>query len=194
MLQLTASSSAIRNNQDIRNLYEAFDEHREELRRTVVRNLDRRTQTRTDPSDILQEAFIEALRSHDKFVAATPMPLFDWLRVLAKNMAKNANKFHVNTEKRSVRSEKPSELAPFVPESLSTPSHRAMKSELLNRKIECLKQMTVEENEIIRLRHQLRLSNDQVARQLGISSKAASKRYYRAIEKLRSLMDWSKSS
>ena len=193
MLQLTASSSGIRNNQDIRNLFETFDEHRDELRQTVVRNLDRRAQTRTDPSDILQEAFIEALRSHPKFVASAPMPLFDWLRVLAKNMAKNANKFHVNTEKRSVKSEKPSELSPLVKQSASTPSHRAMKSELLNRKIECLKQMTVEENEIIRLRHQLRLSNDQVSLQLGISAKAASKRYYRAIDKLRTLMDWSKS-
>ena len=194
MIQSTAQSSSIWNNQNIRSLKTAFDEHREELRRTVIRNLDKRVLSRTDPSDVLQDAFIEALRTHAKFVKETPMPLFDWLRVLAKNMARNANSFHLKTEKRSVKAEASNDFQQNpCPHNDSTPSHRAIKTELLNQKTECLKQMTVEENEVIRLRHQLGLTNDQVAMKLGITAKAASKRYYRAVKKLSQLMEWSAS-
>lgn len=192
MLQTTSSASGSRYNRDIRSLHNAFDEHRDELKRTIVRTLDQRVQPRTDPSDVLHEAFIEAIRTHDRFVEDMPMPLFDWLRLLAKNMAKNTNSFHLQTEKRTVKSENQNENNHlWLQNQSSTPSHRAVKSEMLNKKTQCLMKMTVEENEVIRLRHQMGFSNEQVANRLGISAKAASKRYYRAVKKLSQLMDWS---
>jgi RNA polymerase sigma-70 factor, ECF subfamily len=65
-------------------LEEALAEHRGRLRRMVALRLDRRLQGRIDPSDVVQEAYLEAARRLPDYVREPdPMPMFLWLRFLA---------------------------------------------------------------------------------------------------------------
>ena len=61
-------------NQDHDALEAAFDHHRPELRRAVARRIDRSLRTRLDPSDVVQEAQLEALTRLPDYVARQPMP------------------------------------------------------------------------------------------------------------------------
>ena len=46
-----------------------FDEHRERLRRMVELRIDARLRARIDPSDVLQEAFLDVSRDLDAYLA-----------------------------------------------------------------------------------------------------------------------------
>ena len=63
-------------------LGEFFSAHRERLRRMVQLRLDRRLQGRIDPSDVIQEAFVDAARRLAEYTVDPAMPPFLWLRFL----------------------------------------------------------------------------------------------------------------
>ena len=173
-------------------LAEIFCTYRKTLRKTVLNNLDHRLFRRVDPSDILQEAFIEALKRFDRYLADKPMSVVDWLRLLTRNSTRNANAFHLNAGKRSLKSENQKEFEVRPPQGAdSTPSHVVMKKELIARKEVCLQQLSEGDRQVLYLRHELKLTNGDVAVELGISEKAASKRYYRALKSLAQLMNFS---
>ena len=57
--------------------------HRDRLRRMVALRLDDRLRGRIDPSDVIQEAFLEATERRPEYVLQSdPMPSFLWLRFL----------------------------------------------------------------------------------------------------------------
>ena len=56
--------------------------HRGRLRRMVALRLDRRLLGRIDPSDIIQEASLEAARTFPKYLERPELPFFLWLRWL----------------------------------------------------------------------------------------------------------------
>src|SRR5262249_46190448 len=55
-------------------------QHRERLRRMVALRLDHRLQGRLDPSDVLQEACLEASTRLQAYLDQPTMPFFLWLR------------------------------------------------------------------------------------------------------------------
>ena len=57
-----------------------FMDHWDRLRRMVEIRLDRRLHGRVDPSDVLQEAYIEFARSLPGFLRNPAIPMFLWLR------------------------------------------------------------------------------------------------------------------
>lgn len=190
MYTSTSSTTIDRDNRHKRYLAGEFEKHREQLRKTVVSNLDQRLARRVDPSDILQDAYIEAIKRYDRFLATKPMDLFDWLRVITKNITRNTNSFHINAGKRSLRVEKevePDAQASIVKEQ-STPSHTVIKREMLERRAQCMQKLPDQDRDILRYRHDLNMSNQEIAHKLGISQKAASKRYYRALQHLTLLL------
>src|SRR5262245_1498919 len=56
--------------------------HRGRLRRMVALRLDRRLQERVDPSDVIQEACLDAARRLPEYQQNPTMPFFLWLRLL----------------------------------------------------------------------------------------------------------------
>src|SRR5271156_2434374 len=57
--------------------------NRDRLRRMVSLRLDQRLRGRIDPSDVIQEAFLEATERRPEYVLQSdPMPSFLWLRFL----------------------------------------------------------------------------------------------------------------
>lgn len=68
---------------DAEALNEIFARHRGRLRRRVEVRLDWRLQARVDPSDVIREAYLEAVGRLDEFLQEPRLPPFLWLRRVA---------------------------------------------------------------------------------------------------------------
>ncbi len=173
--------------------------HRERLRRMVEIRLDRRLRARVDASDVLQDVSLEATRRLPRYLEERPMPLFLWLRFLTGQRLAKLHRDHLRTGRRDPRREA-SHVPWFAPSSVDclaaslaaggeSPSQAAAHEEQRRLVERGLEQLDPQDREIISLRHYEQLSNVEVARELGLETSAASKRYLRAIRRLREILD-----
>src|SRR5215831_7718759 len=72
--------------------------HRQRLRRMVALRLDRHLQGRIDPSDVIQEAYLEAWRRLPEYLAKPSMPFFLWLRFLTGQKLVTLHRHHLRSE------------------------------------------------------------------------------------------------
>jgi RNA polymerase sigma-70 factor (ECF subfamily) len=182
-------------NGDQRALAELFSRHTEALKRMVGWRLDRRVRARVDPSDVLQEVYIDAARRVGDYLARPAMPFALWLRLLTGRRLLELHREHLGAQMRDARLEIPLEhgrwptadldcLATQLAGEESTPSQAAMRTEKETRLVEALGRMDTIDREVLVLRHFEELTNDEVACLLGIGKAAASNRYVRALERL----------
>src|SRR3954447_16364237 len=75
---------------------------RDRLRRMVALRLDRRLQGRVDPSDIIQESFIDAARRLPEYVKNPSIPFFIWLRRLTGQRLLEQHRRHLGAQTRDV--------------------------------------------------------------------------------------------
>src|SRR5438477_5803575 len=76
------------------------EEHNDRLRRMVAVRLDPRLQGRFDPSDVLQETYLEASRQLADYLSRPGPPFHLWLRGLAGNRLNKLHRRHLGTSKR----------------------------------------------------------------------------------------------
>src|SRR5262245_5540535 len=81
-------------------LGELLDRHRMRLRRMVALRLDRTLQGRLDPSDVLQEACLDAARRLAEFHRNPTMPFFVWLRFLVGQRLLDEHRKHLGAAAR----------------------------------------------------------------------------------------------
>src|SRR4051812_32354157 len=81
-------------------LGELLAAHRRRLRRMVRLRMDPRLQGRVDPSDVLQETFLEAAQRLADYVRDPRMPFFLWLRFLTGQRLLTLRRRHLGTEAR----------------------------------------------------------------------------------------------
>ena len=81
------------------------DRHHPRLRRMVALRLDPRLRGRVDPSDVLQEAYLDAARRLPDYLRDPPLPFFLWLRQLAGTRLAKAHRHHLGTHRRDARRE-----------------------------------------------------------------------------------------
>src|SRR5438552_729841 len=62
-------------------LAKLFNQHRDRLRRMVELRMDARVRGRLDPSDVLQDAFLDVARDLDAYLADPKLPPLLWLRL-----------------------------------------------------------------------------------------------------------------
>ena len=176
-------------------LADLFARHREQLRRMVRRRLDQRLSKRVDASDILQEGVVDAARRLDSYLAQPTMPLMVWLNFLLQQRVVASYRRHLRSQKRDVRKEESRYHAaagqerPTLGRQLlgrtCTPSEVVSRREQHQRLGAAIERLEPLDREIIRLRHELQLNNAQAAERLGLSHSATSKRYVRALMRLR---------
>ncbi len=176
-----------------------LDRDRDRLRRMVEARLDRRLRTRVDVSDVLQDVTLEAARRLPRYTERREMPFFLWLRFLtAQHMAELCRR-HLGADLRDVRRETDGEVlygassadclaAQFAAEQTS-PTQAAVRAERRMLVEHALAQLEPADREVLSLRHFEQLSNLEVARELGLEPSAASKRYLRALTRLRGMID-----
>jgi RNA polymerase sigma-70 factor (ECF subfamily) len=169
-----------------------FDRHSDRLRRLVAFRIDGRLRGRLDPSDVVQETFLEASERFDSFRTEPPMPEFLWLRLLALQRLARLHRHHLGVQGRDAGREvglgRPDGLADDLMGSLTTPSQAAMRAEQVRRLRHALETLEPIDYEVLVLRHFEQLSNAESARVLGLGESAASNRYVRALERLRAAL------
>ena len=67
---------------DAQALAELFERNRERLQQMVRLRLDRRLYGRLDPSDVLQETYLDLAKRFPEYAAKPTLPFFLWLRWL----------------------------------------------------------------------------------------------------------------
>src|SRR3954469_5078208 len=81
-------------------LAELFASYRDRLRRMVRLRLDRRLQGRVDPSDVLQEAYLDLARKLPGYASKPPMPFFLWLRLVVGERLLRVHRQHLDAAAR----------------------------------------------------------------------------------------------
>jgi RNA polymerase sigma-70 factor (ECF subfamily) len=174
--------------------------HEGRLRRLVAFRLDRRLQGRLDPSDVLQEVYLEVADHLNDYLRAPGLPFYLWLRGIAGNKLLELHRHHLGTEMRDANREvslyrgalpeaSSADLAARLLGRLTRPSEAAVRAEAKLRLQEALNSMDPIDREVLALRHFEQLSTAEAACVLGIKESAAGKRYLRALKRLKDILD-----
>lgn len=136
-----------------------FERFRPYLRLLAERQLGERLGRRLDPSDIVQETFLEAHRDFKRFQGSSPAELAEWLRAILDHNLAQAIRDHALAAKRAIGREQSLADADGTVQWLdpasadSSPSQRAMRGENAVRLALALERLPADQREAVRLRH-----------------------------------------
>jgi RNA polymerase sigma-70 factor (ECF subfamily) len=178
---------------DQRAFEDLFARHRPYLHQVVALRLDPRMRQRVDPSDVIQDAQLDAFKRIGDFLERRPMAFRLWLRKTTQErliMIHRREKARLRCVDRDVRLPDGSAFAlvQHLFAAGSSPSRRMEQSETARRVRDALGQLAETDREILIMRNLEALSNQEVAEILEIEPVAASKRYGRALLRLRELL------
>jgi RNA polymerase sigma-70 factor (ECF subfamily) len=184
---------------DRRVLDDLFARHRDRLRRMVDLRLDRQLRGRLDPSDVLQEAYLEVVSRVDDYLRDPKLPPFLWLRLIVGERLTRLHRHHLGVQARDAGREisfhrypvpaaSSAALAGQLLGRYTSPSHAAIRAERMMRVQEALASLDPIDREALALRHFEQLSRAEAAQVLGISEAAAAKRYIRALKRLEGVL------
>jgi RNA polymerase sigma-70 factor, ECF subfamily len=173
-----------------------LDRFRDRLRRMVALRIDPRLAARLDPSDVVQDALATAATKFDDYLARRPLPFYLWVRRITWEQLVKTHQRHT-AGKRSVGREQPPPLtdasvqllADRLATSASSPSRRAMRSELQAQVRAALADLSPGDREVLALRHLEQLSTAEVACVLECTESAVKVRLLRALQRLRDRLD-----
>jgi RNA polymerase sigma-70 factor (ECF subfamily) len=171
-----------------------LSQHRPYLRRLVGLRLDPRLRPRVDVSDVVQDAYLEALKRWDTYVARPALPFRLWLRQIALDRALKARRQHLGAARRALQREVPLPegssltLARQLVAADPAPGQRLDLRDLARRVRQAVARLPEADREVVVLRHFEGLSNQEVACLLGLDPAAASKRHGRALLRLHRIL------
>lgn len=159
----------------------------------IAARWDRRLNSRVNPSDVLQDVFMDMQRRITEHEIGTT-PFLLWLRSITGQRLIDLFRFHLGAQCRAVGREVTARLGPnasseclsefFISKAASV-GDDVIRAELYQRVSEAIDKLAPRDRELIALRHFERLSNQEAAQVLEMSSSAASTRYIRALVRLR---------
>jgi RNA polymerase sigma-70 factor (ECF subfamily) len=178
---------------------ELFHRHQERLRRMVCLRIDHRLQGRLNPSDVLQEAFLEFARALPTYIRKPDAPFYLWLRCITGRKLHALHRQHLGTRMRDAKRElslhrgalpaaSSVSLAAQLLGKLTSPSQAIQRAEVQLQIQEALNEMDPLDREVLALRHYEQLSNREIAFVLEVSEAAASIRFIRALRRLKDLL------
>lgn len=181
-------------------LGDLFAHYRDRLRKMIRLRLDRRVAGRLDPSDVLQDAYLDVARRFAGYVAAPRVPFYVWLRELTGQRLIDLHRQHLGARMRDAAQEvslhrgalpqaSSASLAQQLLAGLTSPTQAAIRAEMQLKLQDALNSMDPIDREVVVLRHFEELNNIETAAVLGIEPSAASKRYLRAIRRLKAILD-----
>jgi RNA polymerase sigma-70 factor (ECF subfamily) len=176
-----------------------FTLYRDRLRAMVRLRLNRRLQGRVDPSDVLQEAYLEVCKGFAEYVRSPRLPFFLWLRHITGQKLIAAHRYHLGAQLRDAGQEvslyhgalpqaSSVSLAAQLLGRITSASKAAVRAETKIRVQEALNSMDAIDREVLSLRHFEMLTNAETAAVLGLKKSAASNRYVRALERLKDIL------
>jgi RNA polymerase sigma-70 factor (ECF subfamily) len=184
---------------DTQALNELFSRHRERLRRMVEMRLDHQLQARVDASDVVQDAYVEAVQRLGEYLRDPKLPFFLWLRLVVGERLLKLHRHHLGTKMRDAGREvalyrgalpqaSSAALAAHLLGKHTSPTQAAVRAERVLRLQEALNTLDPMDREILALRHFEDLTSAEAARVLDIQEEAAAKRYVRALRRLKKIL------
>lgn len=176
-----------------------FDRHRHRLRQMVRLRLDRRLQGRVDPSDVLQEAYLDLAKELPAWSQKQAIPLFLWMRLVTGQRLAQVHRRHLGTAMRDAARDvslfqgglpqaASASLAAQLLGNLTSAGAAAVRAEVQLQLQDALNSMDDIDREIIALRNFEELDNMEAAEVLGLSPDASRKRYVRALKRLQDIL------
>ena len=180
---------------------QAFADLKSRLRQIVRFRLDYRLGSRVADSDVLQESYVRAAARLEKYLQDPQFPFFVWLRMQVNQQVADVHRKHLGAGKRDARKEvrlgaqnqeagqaTSMALAAHLVAQMTSPSRIIQRHEEIQALEKSLNEMSELDREVIALRHFEELSSLETAQVLGIEPSAASKRYVRALKRLKEIM------
>ena len=173
--------------------------YRDRLQRMVAVRIDRRMQQRVNSSDIVQEVYLEAAEHLAEYVKNPKVPFFLWLRGITGNKLLEIHRHHLGVKMRDAKREVAIDggasmqttaagLAAVLVGDNTRPDEAVLRDEMRRRLEEALETLEPRDREVLSLRHFEQLTNGETAEALGIETSAASKRYVRALKRLKGVL------
>ncbi len=171
---------------------------RARLRGLAAARLDRQLVARVDPSDIVQEALVDASMKLLDYLRERPIPFVPWLRGLVLERLCAERRRHLEAGKRSVVRESRRIGARAGSESTSldqpvartaTPSRVALAAEESERLRAALGRLAAADRQILEMRYFERLAFPEIAARLNLGLSAVKMRHLRAVERLQVVVD-----
>jgi len=165
----------------------------------VQLRLDRRLQARIDPSDVIQEAYIDAVTRLDEYLQEPSFPLFLWLRLIVGERLLKLHRHHLGTQMRDAGMEvsiyrgalpaaSSAALAAQLLGKHTSPTQAAVRAERMLRLQEALNTLDPIDREVLSLRHFEEMTLAETAQSLAIEEAAAAKRCIRALKRLKAIL------
>lgn len=182
-------------------LASVFEAEKSRLARMVDLRMDHRLKGRVDSCDVLQEAFLDAVKQLPNYVERKhEISLFLWLRLVVHQRLMRLHRQHLGAGMRNVAREvslhkgalpraSSVSLAEQLMGRFTSVSEKLIKAEMRFKLREALSTMDDMDHEIIALRNFEELSNSEVAELLSLSKSAASNRYVRALARLQTVLE-----
>lgn len=166
------------------------EKNRDVIRSVIEARLDPAILQRVDPSDVVQDTFLEAHTRLADFLTRRPMPIEAWLRETAIQQVRIARRRHRHTASRSVLRQISFEqssvhrLAEQVTAVDVTAEELCSRAEQQQQTWNAIQQLSNHDREILLLRYVNGLSNADAAKVLAVNEPVASKRHCRALLRL----------
>ena len=171
-----------------------LDYYRPRLRQMLRLRMDRQLAARVDPSDVIQEVYLDAKRQVQAYLQEPKVDFYVWLRGLAGQRLSNVRRQHLGAKCRTAWREVslPAESSLLLAQQLlaggTSPSRALLKKELRRRVQQALEQLPPDDREVILMRHFEEMSNWEVAQAIGLSKSGATMRYGRALFRLKEIL------
>jgi RNA polymerase sigma-70 factor, ECF subfamily len=189
---------------DLDSLGTLLERYRPYLRMLAGTRINAHLQTRANPSDLVQETFLQASRYFGQFRGHSGREWLYWLRRILSGRLHRLVCKHVRTRKRDVYREVSLEWMPVggphehadgraqLAAPGSSPSDRALRKELTELLAERLARLKPAYRDVLVLRNLKGLSFEEVGRRMGRSSGAVRVLWLRALDLLRQqrFEDW----
>lgn len=167
--------------------------YRGRVRKMIAIRLDQRLASRLDPSDVIQETFLEAVHRLPDFARQRPIEFLPWLRSIAMNRLTDQYRRHIGAQRRSVlREELPlpinDESQVLLAERFAGIGHESTsmknKHERTLRVRAAIQRLVPADREVLVLKYLEELSAPEIAAILGVGLRTVWRRHTRAIETL----------
>ncbi len=173
-----------------------IEDHRDYLRLLVRLQIGPRMRAKLDPSDIVQQAILQAHERRDQFRGLTEGEWLAWLRaILANALAAASRRF--DTQARDPRRERSleaeldhssSRLEGLLAADQTSPSERAVRGEDLARLAQALARLPDDQRRVVELHYLNELTVAEVAERIGRTRPAAVGLLFRGLRRLRELL------
>ncbi len=174
-----------------------LEHFRDYLRMLARLHLDRRIQTKVDPSDVVQETLIKAIEAIDEFRGIGEVQLAAWLRrILANQMVDTLRQ--LGRDKRNIAMERSLQVAvdessaridAWLAAEQTTPSAQAMREERLVRLAQALLELPEDQRTAIEIHHLKGVSLKDTGKEMDRSQAAVAGLIRRGLVRLRELIE-----